>query len=352
MRRRKLKRYVLALSLLGTALIFGCSGDKSTGSDGNGVSVTLASSYHTAYVSTGVAVTGNYVLVACYDTNLTTLQGSMVVVNVANPSSPILAAQIDTLLWMPSIAVSGHYAYVSGVSDGGSGALLIYDVATPTSPVVAGRYTLPSMEITCLAVDGMHAYVCGILGYSPGLHIVDVSDPAAPEPAGVYGGLQFPNNVVVAGQYVYIADALGGLKIIDVSNTNSPTLVGSYVTDGQQANWVAVAGDYAYVGYLTYTGGPTTTGLLILNVADHSTPSLAGNLNIADYPSTVSVVGTDAYVAGSQGIWVADITNPAAPKLTGLCQVSMTPRGAAAIPARIYVADMKVGLRVFTVSGE
>ena len=54
-----------------------------------------------------------------------------------------------------------------------------------------------------------------------------------------------PIGVAVIGNYAYVADCTGGLKIIDISSKTNPTLVGSIATSN--AYGVAVAGNYAYV---------------------------------------------------------------------------------------------------------
>ena len=54
-----------------------------------------------------------------------------------------------------------------------------------------------------------------------------------------------PYGVTVVGNYAYVADPYDGLKIIDVSNKTSPTLVGSIATTS--ACDVAVVDNYAYV---------------------------------------------------------------------------------------------------------
>ena len=54
-----------------------------------------------------------------------------------------------------------------------------------------------------------------------------------------------PIDVAVVGNYAYVADDYGGLKIIDISSKTNPTLVGSIATS--DAFGVAVVGNYAYV---------------------------------------------------------------------------------------------------------
>lgn len=68
--------------------------------------------------------------------------------------------------------IVGTFAYVA---DGSSG-LQVLDLANPTSPVIVGSFNTPGFAYD-VAVSGTHAYVADGTG---GLQIIDVSDPANP----------------------------------------------------------------------------------------------------------------------------------------------------------------------------
>ncbi|TFH04332.1 MAG: hypothetical protein E4H09_03780, partial [Spirochaetales bacterium] len=82
---------------------------------------------------------------------------------------------------------------------------------------------------------------------SPGLAIIDISDPATPEKLGSNVSISGPyfNGIVVAGVYVYVAtpSGLAMINISDPANPGAPTFLG--IAGG--ARDVAVAGNYAYV---------------------------------------------------------------------------------------------------------
>ena len=120
--------------------------------------------------------------------------------------------------------------------------------------------TFTVLDSAGVAVSGITVYVAD--GPSGGLRVVDVSDPNSPTEVGSYDTPGWANDVAVAGTIVYVADWNSGLRVVDVSNPTSPTEVGSYDTPGN-AQGVAVAGTTAYIadGY----GG--------LRVVDVSNPS-------------------------------------------------------------------------------
>jgi hypothetical protein len=65
-----------------------------------------------------------------------------------------------------------------------------------------------------MVVAGDYAYLVG----EGRLHIVDVSDPAAPKEAISYDALNSANDVAVTEDYVYVADGVGGLLILRLDN--------------------------------------------------------------------------------------------------------------------------------------
>ncbi len=107
-----------------------------------------------------------------------------------------------------------------------------------------GQETLPNwMELNIDSIEsietidmggvrGVHvvsnfAYVADSIN---GLRIVDVSNPNTPTLAGSYNTPDNAQGVHVAGGFAYVADGNSGLRIVDVSNPNAPTFAGSYNT--------------------------------------------------------------------------------------------------------------------------
>jgi len=111
--------------------------------------------------------------------------------------------------------------------------------------------------VNAVAVQGQYAYI----GVGPQLIILDISNPAAPSEAGYYDTPGDAWGVAVVGNYAYVADGYGGLRIVDVSNPAAPTEAGFYDTVGE-AKGVAVAGNYAYVA-------DYDDGLVILRYLPH-----------------------------------------------------------------------------------
>jgi hypothetical protein len=96
--------------------------------------------------------------------------------------------------------------------------------------------------------------------------------------------------VALAGNYTYVADGNGGLRIIDIANPAAPAEVGFYDTPGDACG-VALAGNYAYVAV-------EQSGLLIINIADPAAPTEVGSYDMPGQAFGVALADNYAYVAG------------------------------------------------------
>ncbi|SET01770.1 Uncharacterized conserved protein [Methanococcoides vulcani] len=116
--------------------------------------------------------------------------------------------------------------------------------------------------------------------------------------------------VAVAGNYAYVADEENGLVILDISDPTSPTLAGSYDTAGL-AGHVDVAGNYAYVADFE-------NGLVILDISDPTSPTLASSYDTDTdgMKFNIAVAGNYVYVA-SNDLVIVDVSDPTSPTLEG-----------------------------------
>jgi hypothetical protein len=276
--------------------------------------------------------------------------------------------------------------------------LQVYDVSNPTTPTyVGGADSTGSTNsgtgggfLFSIAVSGHYAYVTSsgnatacsqTAGSAIGceLQVYDVSNPSAPKYVGgadVTGstnsgtGNNNANNVYVSGRYAYVAtfgsatacsqsagSAIGcELQVYDVSNPTTPTYVGGADVSGStnsgtgssQIESLYVSGRYAYV---TTAGNATacsqTAGsaigceLQVYDVSNPSAPSYVGGADVSGSTNSgttsasiysISISGRYAYVTnGGSGtacsqsagsalgceLQVYDISNPATPTYVG-----------------------------------
>jgi hypothetical protein len=182
-----------------------------------------------------VALAGNYAYVA--KANPTSLQ----VVNISNPSSPVVVGTcFITIYGGWDVVVAGNYAYMTAANSEGWG-LRVIDIANSSSPVEIGTCNMPPDVTRGLAVSGNYAYVSN----ESRLRVINIANPTAPTPVGFYTTPSTALGVAVQGNYAYVADNIGGLRVINIADPAAPVEVGFY--SQWSAYRVAVAGNYAYV---------------------------------------------------------------------------------------------------------
>jgi len=101
----------------------------------------------------GVNVAGNYAYVA---DGLSGLQ----VMDITDPTAPVIVGSVDTSGYAKGVNVAGNYAYVA---DGYSG-LQVMDITDPTVPVIVGSMDTPGKSAYSVTVAGNYAYVGDVFG--------------------------------------------------------------------------------------------------------------------------------------------------------------------------------------------
>jgi LPXTG-site transpeptidase (sortase) family protein len=182
------------------------------------------------------------------------------------------------------IKVQGNYAYMPA----GEGEYQVIDISSKSNPEVVG-HLLVGFNFTN-AVTGDYAYIKKERGASEGLSLLDISDPTNPN---MLIENQIPLtgccvDVRVLGDYLY-ATTTGtpGLHIINISDPLSPGApISLNIGDPDGATWIFFDGDCAFVG-MGSAGGilptpppdsyyPREGGFVVVDIADPSSPSILG----------------------------------------------------------------------------
>ncbi len=184
------------------------------------------------------------------------------VVNVSDPTNLSLAGKLDESISQTDITHKDDYLYVSSSSK-----LIIYDISNPISPTQLSELESGSSSV---AVLGDRAYLGG-----GGVRIIDVSEPQTPTLLSTYTNYDW-ESISTDGTHLYVTDRYRGLLIYSVAESNNVT---GHVTDAL-GNPVAGA---------TVTAGDTYT----------ATTDASGYYTITDVPN-----GTHTLVAEKQGyVW-------------------------------------------------
>ncbi len=175
--------------------------------------------------------------------------------SIANPTNPVLTDSIfidASVVNDVKIRGDGTLAVITheGSSDGLNGVTLL-DMTDPHHPTVITRYT-PGLlgGVHNAWIDGNHLYVV-----SPGLSILDISDPANPTRVGSFFGVP-AHDVYVRGGLAFLSTYGDGLTVLDVGDgraggsPSNPVQVGQLVIPRvfHHNTWYWPAAGYAFVG--------------------------------------------------------------------------------------------------------
>ncbi len=235
-------------------------------------------------------------------------------------------------------------------------------------------YSLNSVNVNLLghtggeyydvAIQGNYAYIAE----GAGLSIQDISNPNSPQLVGVVALPSIANAVKVNGNYAYVADGSSGLQIIDVSNPANPTITG-YVNTPDVANGLAVSGNYVYVA-------ANGAGLCIFDVSNPNQPVEVGNFsNIYPFSSFAPIpteIYSDAYGVVVKGnyaylltwfyessvdgvyevgiIYILDVTDPTKPYQSGITNTPYFAIAGTIEGDYLYALDLYGAIDIFDIS--
>ena len=261
----------------------------------------------------------------------------LVIWDITNPAQPVKIGQSGILSGVVrDIELAGTYAYVAV----GNSGVHIIDISSPAAPTEVGTFATYG-DAVGVAVSGNYAYVASIFD---DFRIFDISAATAPTEVGHYGNITIAEGVYVTGNYAYVAAGGGGLQILDVSNPANPTWQGTYAST--YARDVLVSGNYAYLadayGYPNF---------VVVNVSNPASPVMAGSVAAPGEGYDLALNGSIIYLATwDNGVRFIDVSNPAAPNEIGYYNTSGRAEGVAMADGYAYIADTWDGFKIVNVS--
>ncbi|MGA1791569.1 MAG: LVIVD repeat-containing protein [bacterium] len=148
-----------------------------------------------------------------------------------------------------------------------------------------------------------------------GLRVIDISDPDSPE---IVGGLNYSNSGIlclkVDGDLAYLSySGSAGVKIINISDPEDPEIIGTI--KNVYAREMVIRDGYAYIA-------DPDLGLVIYDVSDSASPVRTARLNLNGTVEDIAVQGDFAYLTFDDddypiecGIHVCNISDPENPSL-------------------------------------
>lgn len=219
---------------------------------------------------------------------------SVRIVSVANPATPTEIGRYD-MAGAGRVTSAGQTLLVP-VGDG----LAALDSDVPCSLVERGRIRT-NWDCANLDADSNYAYLVDI-----GLTIVDITNPDAPTIIGSCSTPLAPRDVAVNGDYAYIADGTAGLLVLDIEDRRAPRIIHT-VEDLGEVTDVALFDHFACV---TAYGGD----FIVVDVADPPHAAPIGSTHLAWEAWALDICEPHAFVAnGIAGLQVVDLTDPRSP---------------------------------------
>ncbi len=328
-------------------------------------------------------IVGTMAYVACAGSGLRVL-------DLTNPSQLVEVACLDN--WSAFVEISENRAYVTSGLGG-----VVLDIADPLHLQELGRWHIGGSYCAYydILVHGNLGLVTDEERYT---HVLDVSDPQDVHDIGVsfgpyiraagmagnyvvltgfevYGGLRIydfsdpqqpvrvavsdtncqTQDVVIAGDYAYLANWNRGLSIYNLSNPLQPVLVSTCDSGDGYCQNVSVTDNFALV---TKPMDETTWRLDIWNVADPAHPFLESSNPSASCLGKPSGMGTHIYLPvysdfateSRMAAAILDISNPTAPVAVGSLGDRAYLRRLTVRGTTAYIADLQNGLRITDVS--
>jgi hypothetical protein len=263
----------------------------------------------------------------------------MTILDISDPASPKKVGEIETPGIVKDIYVWRHYAYIANFREG----LRVIDVSDPSAPVEVDHE-----PIWCIRrLTGLRSMLYA--SNAMVVLLINVSAPKGPILTETIKTEDLPWDIDVfidtaSTKYLCVADRGGGLRIYDVTRTNSIAEIGAIDTPGE-ARDVFISGNYAYV--VAYSS------LYIIDLSNPSEPKILGSYDTRYQFCNIFVSEGSAYVTDELygGLWIFDVSNPANPVIKGFyhpghgCSEGLTVNG-----RYVYVAHGSAGLQILDVS--
>ncbi len=258
--------------------------------------------------------------------------------DVSAPASPVLVASGPGNCVGVAICPETSAAVFADLTSG----LRIVNALTgapltifPT-PGDANAVTLSSR--TVLVADGL-----------AGLHVVDLTNPAAP---AALGSLDTPGNAVdvaATTANAFIADQAGGLHIVDISPAGVPMLRTTLTGIGSVTR-------VAYTPGALYLARKQPDGYIkspaLVDIANLSAPAIVANSNLeSPYYTAFGSSGSSVYAIRADGVvYTFNTTDPLLPTISNAFNWEVRHEDIVIVGSTLYALSDDLGLQIFDVS--
>lgn len=234
-------------------------------------------------------------------------------INIANPANPTVLGTLELLdAQNVTLYPSGEtlYAFIANLDN-----LVVADFTDPTNP---HEVTTVNVRSTADYIDGHRLYHQGLAGAV----LYDITYPYNPQLDTFYVYLGNPYYLQIEGDYAYIYDSYGCLRILHISQPDDITEISYYdrfLDSIPSGSWLADIGGMVVkdgYAYLIVRGYPWFCYLAIVKISDPHNPDWVGTKMWREYAGGNQPFVEDslAYVptalSGETYLRIIDIGNP------------------------------------------
>ena len=270
-------------------------------------------------------------------------ESSLITVDVSDPAAPEELAFTGLSFIAHRLDLQGPILYITGLQG-----VHLYDISDPAAPRDAGAYVTPSEAL--LATPGL-LFTADI----DRIEITDIQDPAAPSSLSVIPKLGWARFIAVQGTRLFTVGNEGVFRVFDITDIQRPRLLGEDVPPpGSDIQSFIVVDDIVYQAYARYIHGQERNiyALRILDVSDPAQPHEIGRYPLTVMPHRVAYANQRIYLATDIHLLVFDVTQPSRPDLLSLALAANTLDDLNAGDGVLYATTRYIGLSVWDVSDD
>ncbi len=227
--------------------------------------------------------------------------GQLQIIDVSNINNPILKTTFNVIPGGTDINTVGTkvFYYDStvylGLKKNNYAEFYIINVSNIFSPIIKGSYEL-NASVNSISVQGDYAYVA--TPNSEEITVIDINENSSKYMQRV-GGFDAPGgsgngkSIRIIGNKLYFGRTVGNIEfyILDVSDPKNLSILGSNNVNSS-INDLVVAGDYAYLAT-----GEAGSEFQILDVSNPANPTLLGKFDFTDKPTGIDYENNLIYIS-------------------------------------------------------
>jgi len=273
-----------------------------------------------------VAVDGNYAYLATSKN-----ADGLTVADITDRATPSIVDQINIGGKGRYLTKDGNYIYM-GVEDASKG-LAIIDVTDPEIPTLLKNYNLGAYGNQG-AIYGNYLFM-GINKTTNSFAILNITNKSNPTSVTTMNFNAITKVVEISGDYAYVGTnhATEPFKVIDISTPSAPAQVGA-INLGSSVEAIEIYNDtFAFIG-------TTSSTLKVLNITDPTSPTLITSIATDGPIKDLAISGNYLYATldnNNPGVDVFNIASPLSPYLAYSADITGKGTGACTDDGYVYM---------------